>query len=191
MTYADGTLIGDANGIFKTDVNGEIRIEGLKPGKSVIVTETKAPDGFLIDTQSQTVQIKEGRTVSLTFANQPKGKLIIQKRDSATGQPLSGAEFRVTTAAGCEVGLDGVIGTATLNLLLRFSDLLGKKMTSNPNFPGGITPHIWDDNGKLSWYVYQPSSQDYQTLSDAVSDYLQIFQEMEQNADQGWQQAMK
>ena len=36
--------------------------------------------------------------------------LIIQKRDSATGQPLPGAEFRVTTAAGCEVGLDGVIG---------------------------------------------------------------------------------
>ena len=77
------------------------------------------------------------------------------------------------------------------NLLLRFSDLLGKKMTSNPNFPSGITPHIWDDNGKLSWYVYQPSSQDYQTLSDATSDYLQIFQEMEQNADQGWQQSMK
>ena len=54
------------------------------------------------------------RQVSLTFKNQPKGKLIIQKRDSATGQPLPGAEFRVTTAAGCEVGLDGVIGTSTL-----------------------------------------------------------------------------
>ena len=114
ITYADGTLIGDSNGIFRTDEHGEIRVPGLKPGKSVIVTETKAPDGYLIDTQSQTVQIKEGRTVSLTFKNQPKGKLIIQKRDSATGQPLPGAEFRVTTAAGCEVGLDGVIGTATL-----------------------------------------------------------------------------
>ena len=114
ITYADGTLIGDANGIFRTDEHGEIRVPGLKPGKSVIVTETRAPDGYLIDTQSQTVQIKEGRTVSLTFKNQPKGKLIIQKRDSATGQPLPGAEFRVTTAAGCEVGLDGVIGTGTL-----------------------------------------------------------------------------
>ena len=114
ITYADGMLIGDANGIFRTDEHGEIRVPGLKPGKSVIVTETRAPDGYLIDTQSQTVQIKEGRTVSLTFKNQPKGKLIIQKRDSATGQPLPGAEFRVTTAAGCEVGLDGVIGTATL-----------------------------------------------------------------------------
>ena len=114
VTYADGTLIGDSNGIFRTDEHGEIRIPGLKPGKSVIVTETRAPDGYLIDTQSQTVQIKEGRTVSLTFKNQPKGKLIIQKRDSATGQPLPGAEFRVTTAAGCEVGLDGVIGSSTL-----------------------------------------------------------------------------
>ena len=114
ITYADGTLIGDSNGIFRTDEHGEIRVPGLKPGKSVIVTETKAPDGYIIDTQSQTVQIKEGRTVSLTFKNQPKGKLIIQKRDSATGQPLPGAEFRVTTAAGCEVGLDGVIGSSTL-----------------------------------------------------------------------------
>ena len=114
VTYADGTLIGDSNGIFRTDENGEIRIEGLAPGKSVIVTEVSAPPGYIIDTQSQTVQIKEGRTVSLTFKNQPKGELIIQKRDSATKQPLPGAEFRVTTAAGCEVGLDGVIGDSTL-----------------------------------------------------------------------------
>lgn len=114
IAYADGTLIGDSNGIFRTDENGEIRISGLKPGKSVVVTETRAPDGFILDTQSQTVQIKEGRTVSLTFKNTPKGALIIQKRDSETNKPLPGAEFRVMTAAGCEVGLNGVIGDSTL-----------------------------------------------------------------------------
>ena len=114
VMYADGTLIGDSNGIFRTDENGEILITGLKPGKSVVVTETKAPDGFIIDTQSQTIQIQEGKTVSLTFKNQPKGAIILQKRDSLTGQPLAGAQFRITTAAGCEVGLDGVIGTSTL-----------------------------------------------------------------------------
>ena len=91
-----------------------MRISGLKPDKTVIVTEVAAPPGFIIDTQSQSIQIKAGKTVSLTFKNQPKGKLIIQKRDSATNQPLPGAEFRITTAAGCEVGLDGVIGTSTL-----------------------------------------------------------------------------
>ena len=67
IMYADGTLIGDSNGVYRTDENGEIRIPGLKPGKSVVVTETCAPAGFIIDTQSQTVQIKEGRTVTLTF----------------------------------------------------------------------------------------------------------------------------
>lgn len=114
IAYADGTLIGDSNGIFRTDENGEIRITGLKPGKSVVVTEVRAPAGFILDTQSQTIQIQEGKTVSLTFKNQPKGSLIIQKRDSQTNEPLSGAEFRISTAAGCEVGLNGVIGTSTL-----------------------------------------------------------------------------
>lgn len=114
MVNGVGTLVGDSNGVYRTDEAGEIRITGLIPGKSVVVTETRAPSGFILDTQSQTAQIKEGVTVSLTFKNQPKGAIIVQKRDSATGQPLSGAEFRVTTAAGCEVGLDGVIGSSTL-----------------------------------------------------------------------------
>ena len=51
VTYADGTLIGESNGIYTTDANGEILISGLEPGKSVVVTETKAPAGFIIDTQ--------------------------------------------------------------------------------------------------------------------------------------------
>lgn len=114
ITYADGSVIGDSNGIYVTDENGEIRIDGLEPGKSVIVTETRAPDGYEIDTQSQTIQIQAGRTVSLTFKNEPRGALIIQKQDRVTGQPLAGAQFRVTTASGCEVGLDGVIGDSTL-----------------------------------------------------------------------------
>ena len=114
MVNGVGTLIGDSNGIYRSDENGEVRISGLKPDKTVVVTEVTAPPGFIKDTQAQTIQIKAGKTVTLTFKNQPMGKLIIQKRDSATNKPLSGAEFRVTTAAGCEVGLDGVIGTSTL-----------------------------------------------------------------------------
>ena len=109
-----GSLIGDSNGVYRSDENGEVRISGLIPGKSVVVTETKAPAGFLIDTQSQTIVIQAGKTVTLTMKNQPRGQLIIQKRDSQTNQVLPSAQFRVTTAAGCEVGLDGVIGTSTL-----------------------------------------------------------------------------
>ena len=76
------------------------------------------------------------------------------------------------------------------NLLLRFSDLLGKKMVNNPNFRDGVIPHIWDDYGKVDWYVYNPNSRDYQKLIDAVSDYLEVFQEQSQTADQQWQQTM-
>jgi len=114
VAYSDGTLIGDSNGIYRSDENGEVRIDGLIPGKSVVVTETRAPAGFLIDAQPQTAVVQAGRTVTITMKNQPRGQLIIQKRDSQTNEVLSGAQFRVTTAAGCEVGLDGVIGDATL-----------------------------------------------------------------------------
>lgn len=76
------------------------------------------------------------------------------------------------------------------NLLLRFSDLLGKKMVNNPNFRDGVIPHMWDDYGKVDWYVYNPNSRDYQKLIDAVSDYLEVFQEQSQTADQQWQQTM-
>ena len=139
ITYADGTLIGDSNGVYRSDAHGEIRVPGLKPGKSVVVTETRAPDGFILDSQSQTIQIKEGRAVSLTFKNQPKGSLIIQKRDSITGQPLPGAQFRITTAAGCEVGLDGVIGSSTLTQNGIFtSDSSGEIRVSNLAVNGKI-----------------------------------------------------
>lgn len=110
VTYSDGALIGNANGSYTTDENGSILIEGLEPGESVVVTETKAPDGFILNTTPQTAVIKAGKTVSLTFTNAPKGQLIIEKRDSVTNALLPGAEFTVTTAAGCEVGSNGNIG---------------------------------------------------------------------------------
>lgn len=66
-------------------------------------------------------------------------------------------------------------------LLLRFADLLGVKHTSNPNFRNGINPHIWDDCGKVDWYVYYPNQRDYEALSNAVSSYLDVFKDKEGN----------
>lgn len=65
-------------------------------------------------------------------------------------------------------------------LLLRFSDLLGKKQVSNPNFSNGVVPHIWVDGLKPEWYVYQPTAQDYAAMRGAVTDYLGVFQTQEQ-----------
>ena len=83
--------------------------------------------------------------------------------------------------------INGPVDTQVVTL----KDLLGKKtIRDNPNFREGVTPHIWDDYGKADWYVYHPNSQDYQQLTDAVSDYLEVFQEQSQTADPQWQQTM-
>ena len=81
---------------------------------------------------------------------------------------------------------DGQVDT----LRLRFKDVLGTKQVNNPNFRNGVSPHAWTYNGKTEWYAYHPNSRDYQMLTDAVSDYLDVFQEQSQTADQQWQQTM-
>lgn len=81
---------------------------------------------------------------------------------------------------------DGQVDT----LRLRFKDVLGTKQVNNPNFRNGVSPHAWTYNGKTGWYAYHPNSRDYQMLTDAVSDYLDVFQEQSQTADQQWQQTM-
>ena len=132
VRYADGTVVGDSNGVFTTGADGTILITGLEANKAIVVTETKAPDGFAIDTTPQTITTQAGKVVQLTFANAPYGKIIIEKRDSKTNELLPGAEFRVTTAAGCEVGQNGVIGDTTLtsNGIFR-TDADGKITISN------------------------------------------------------------
>lgn len=62
------------------------------------------------------------------------------------------------------------------SMLLRFSDVLGKKPTTNPNFREGIVPYIWKDGDRFAWYVYQPTAADYKTLADAVGTYVSMFQ---------------
>lgn len=132
VRYADGSVVGDSNGVYETGADGTILITGLEANKAIIVTETKAPNGFAIDTKPQTVTTIAGKVVQLTFANAPYGKLVIEKRDAQTNELLPGAEFRVTTAAGCEVGQNGVIGDTTLtsNGIFR-TDADGKITISN------------------------------------------------------------
>ena len=57
-------------------------------------------------------------------------------------------------------------------LRLRFSDLLGTKATSNPNFRNGVDPHIWDDYGKVDWYVYTPPGR---TMRSSPTQYRTIW----------------
>ena len=71
------------------------------------------------------------------------------------------------------------------SLLLRFSEVLGRKQTTNPNFREGISPHIWKDGNDFAWYVCQPTTADYKTLADAVGSYTSLFQKEEMSRGMG------
>ncbi|HJG85651.1 SpaA isopeptide-forming pilin-related protein [Pseudoflavonifractor capillosus] len=101
VTESDGSVVGDGNGYFVTDSAGTILIEGIEPGTTLIVKETRAKEGFLLDDAPQTVQIKAGQTTTIEFRNEPKGNLIIHKLSSADRKtPLEGVQFKITYADG-------------------------------------------------------------------------------------------
>ena len=83
LTYSDGTFVGNDNGIYTTNAAGEILVDGLEPGVTIIAREVRAAAGFLLDESPQHIQIKSGETVHLQFLNRPFGNLIIKKNSSA------------------------------------------------------------------------------------------------------------
>lgn len=107
VTTSAGTVVGDANGKYVTDSAGTFLVEGIAPGTTLVVKETMAKDGYLLDDSPQTAMIKAGQTVTLEFRNQPKGNLIINKLDSVTHKPLEGVEFQLTYADGSYVDTEG------------------------------------------------------------------------------------
>ena len=78
VTTADGAVVGDANGKFVTDSAGSFLVEGVEPGTTLVIKETRAKPGYLLDDTPQTVQVKEGQTVTVEFRNQPLGNLVIE-----------------------------------------------------------------------------------------------------------------
>ena len=104
VTTSDGTAVGNSNGEFVSDENGEVLIPHVKPG-SVIVTELEAPPGFVRDATPQTVKVgTDGGTYKVSFRNQPASTLVILKKDADSLEPLPNTQFRVTTSEGGVVG---------------------------------------------------------------------------------------
>ncbi|SHL04998.1 SpaA isopeptide-forming pilin-related protein [Anaerotignum lactatifermentans] len=115
VTTGDGTVVGNSNGMYTTNSDGEILIPNLKPG-SYVVTERIAPEGYACDTKPQTIEIgTDGATYKVHFQNQPMCSLVILKKDADNGNPLSGAQFKVTTSKGAVVGTNNGIFTTDSN----------------------------------------------------------------------------
>ena len=95
-----GAAVGPDDGVYYTDKAGEIVLNGLEPGTTVVAREIKSADGFVLDGTPQDILIKAGTVQNLTFWNKRQGALIINKLDAVTKKPLAGVTFKITTAAG-------------------------------------------------------------------------------------------
>ena len=165
VTDSDGNLIGNANGKFVTDSAGTFTITDIAPGTTLVIKETRAKAGYILDDTPQTVKVKSNEVVTVEFRNAPKGNLIIVKQDSVTKEPLEGVEFKITYADGSYVDAEG--GTLSSTGLYR-TDKEGKITISGisgtivatevQTIPG----YAIDENTRTQTVVVNPN--DTQTL---------------------------
>ena len=165
VTDSDGNLIGNANGKFVTDSAGTFTITDIAPGTTLIIKETRAKAGYILDDTPQTVKVKSNEVVTVEFRNAPKGNLIIVKQDSVTKEPLEGVEFKITYADGSYVDAEG--GTLSSTGLYR-TDKAGKITISGISGTVVVTEietipgYTIDENTRTQTVVVNPN--DTQTL---------------------------
>ncbi len=99
-SVAAGTPAGVLVGTYTTDVNGVINVV-LDAGTYEIL-ETKAPQGYQIDSHKQDIVVKDGEQTSVTFTNTrlPEGTLVIHKTSAKTGKAIAGVGFELRKENG-------------------------------------------------------------------------------------------
>ena len=165
VTDSAGNLIGNANGKYVTDSAGTFTITDIAPGTTLVIKETRAKAGYILDDTPQTVKVKSNEVTTLEFRNQPKGNLIIVKQDSVTKEPLEGVEFKITYADGSYVDAEG--GTLSSTGLywtdkegrITISGISGTVMVTEVETIPGYTI---DENTRTQTVVVNPN--DTQTL---------------------------
>jgi Predicted outer membrane protein len=92
--YFEGTKIASE----VTNASGIINVENAKAGTWTIVETTPPAGHSLSEHFSQTIQISQadiesGRTIRVTFENEPCGSLKVQKTSNPSNRPVAGAVF--------------------------------------------------------------------------------------------------
>ena len=110
------------------------------------------------------------------------GRLTEQIRVKASFQTGSIADqydrLKITLLNRTEGPIDSVV--------LRLKDIWGiKPVANNPNFRNGVYPYLWECDGKVDWYAYHPTPADYQKLTEAAGNYLDVFREPVQEPQMG------
>jgi len=165
VTDSDGNLIGNANGKFVTDSAGTFSITDIAPDTTLVIKETRAKAGYILDDTPQTVKVKSNEVTTLEFRNQPKGNLIVVKQDSVTKEPLEGVQFKIVYADGSYVDAEG--GTLS-STGLYWTDKEGKITISGISGTVVVTEvetipgYSIDENARTQTVVVNPN--DTQTL---------------------------
>ena len=110
---------GKTLGEYRTDAVGRIYLENIDP-ELYVVTEVKAPDGYILLTGSKEALVEWGKTTTLQFENQPRNPILVKKVDTKTGEPLAGAKFLIQQVNGAfvaelETGRNGYITVTDLD----------------------------------------------------------------------------
>lgn len=87
-----------------TDVNGQVIFQDLEPG-TYTVKYTSCPDGYTVEVASQTVVVERYKSGYALLTATKHSAILIEKRDSQTQEPLSGAMFQVRNKQGVPVAL--------------------------------------------------------------------------------------
>lgn len=94
----DGAVFSVSGPGYNGDVtvkNGKITLEKIKKG-TYTIKEKSAPNGYLIDTETYTAEVKPGQTTTQTIINkEPTGNFELVKKNSTKTANLQGAQYRI------------------------------------------------------------------------------------------------
>lgn len=100
ITRGDGSVVREN---VVSDADGIVHLAELDTG-TYIITETKAPSGYVVDETAKTVELRAGQTYEVVFSNSRSYGLQIRKIIKGTNKPLSGCVFKVAKASGEVIG---------------------------------------------------------------------------------------
>ena len=160
ITEADGTVVDDnggmtsSMGLYRTDENGQIILDGLVG--TFLVTETKTIEGYTIheETRTQTVVINPNDTQTITVYNDPIGGVELVKVNSADKtQRIPNVTFEIREMDG------GLVDTVTTDkngrvfLPLEDGAYYAVEIESAAGFKLDDTPRLFHRGG---WQNHHP-----------------------------------
>ena len=83
---------GEIVGTYTTDSDGVIYLPEIESGWYT-VTELKVAPGYLLDTASHRIEVKDGQTATLGITNHKSSRILLHKVDKDTGKGIYGAVF--------------------------------------------------------------------------------------------------